>query len=628
MKKLYFSSILATVLVTTSYANTLKETVTQTVLTNSEILSNQLKVKSNQKDIEIEKSGYYPTLDLDAYLEKSKTKDKNDTPALSTGWEDKDGYRATLKAEQLLFDAGKTTGKVNEEEFSYTESIYKYKQENEDIVLKIIQSYTDLVKYGELDQLMNYNGKAHTDALAVAYDKEEISGEIIETLRTLTLIAIKDDRKLAQEDDIQQALSKYKTLTSIEPVGSVCRPEIDKTLIPSTLEEAITLALTNSSRIKEQKEIIKKQKEVINQKDSAYYPNLKLNLDASYDDDLELEEEGSQKEIIGQVRMNWNFYSGGRDVSTVEKEKIILNEEKKNLEKITKDVVEKVTNLYNTYLKTIQRIDNFDKATKTNQEILALTRNQLEDGTKTFVDILQAKSKIADSQGNKIKQDFILINTYYSLLNEFSILSKTVLTSKDQICESTTLKNLLADDNEETQEIVLDKPMIKPIDTIVDEGFENNISKAFQNNQEVTFDKERLTVTLPITSTTFKKNKLNPDDQFKKLLDSFSYDFITALYNNRSQIKAINIESYSSSEYRSVRGIANKFKANQVLAEKRGKVVKDYLINKAVKEGLDISWFKRNAIVLGKGSLNLIRDEDGNENKVASRRVVLKIIKR
>ena len=128
MKKLYISSILAATLVTTSYANTLKETVTQTVLTNSEILSNQLKVKSNQKDIEIERSGYYPTLDLDAYLEKSKTKDKNDTPSLSTGWEDKDGYRATLKAEQLLFDAGKTTGKVSEEEYNYTESIYKYKQ--------------------------------------------------------------------------------------------------------------------------------------------------------------------------------------------------------------------------------------------------------------------------------------------------------------------------------------------------------------------------------------------------------------------------------------------------------------------------------------------------------------------
>lgn len=654
MKKLYISSILAAALMSTLNANSLKETVTQTIMTNSEIISNQLKIKSAQKDIEVEEGGYYPTLDLEAYAQKGQTKDRRKGQA-KEAWAKEEGGRATLKASQLLYNGWNTQSKVKEKEHNYLEKTYRYTQENENIVFDIIEAYNDLVKYNELKQVMGYSQKAHNEALEVAYDKEEISGEALETLKTLNLISIQEDKKLALDNDINKARSKYRSLTSMDKVGNICRPVIDKRLIPNTLEETIKVALENNYKIKEQKEIVKKQKEILSQEDSNFHPDIRLNLSAAYDKDLELNDNGVQKEYIGQVMLNWNFYNGGKDDKRYDKERIRLNEENKNLEKITNDVIENITNLYYTYEKTKSRIENFEKSIKSNEEILALTKDQLEDGTKTFIDVLQIKSKLLDSQTNKIRQEFVLINTYYKILTELSIVTKTVMNSYDQVCLNEKVQDL-TNENKPAQEENLDdlldadssinseadskeslNEVLEEEQTVVEEeqvtvvekaNFVDQISESFSTNKNVNFDKDNLSITIRTTPESFRKGKLNPNSNFTYKLDSFSSEFMETLDKNKDSIRAIHLEAYTSSEYRSVEGLENKFKANLRASKKRANELKEYFRKQAIDEKLDTKWFDENIVAVGKGSLNLIKDANGVEDKEASRRVIIKIIKR
>ena len=653
MTRVIMSSLAVVATLSTVSALTLKESVQESILTNSEILSNNLDVKASKKEIRKEESGYYPTIDFDTYYEKSQLrKDINNVP--KGDWEKKDGYRATLSVEQLIYDGGKTPSKISEKEYLYKSNLYNTTYKNENIILDIVKAYISVVKNNELLQVLKYSQEAHAEALEIAYNKEEISGEVLETKKTQAMISTVTDRKLSQEIEAKKSISEFKKLTTIESVDNVCRPSIDESVIPETLEEAIEIALENNLMIKEQIALIKKQKEIISQENANYKPKITLNLESSYDDDLELAENGVQEEISGQIKLNWNFFSGGRDKTSSQKEKLVLLKEKKTLEKITSDVKEQVTNLYNTYMQTKKRIENFDDAIKINREILDITNIQLEDGTKTFIDALQAKTKVLDAQSNKIKQEFILLETYFELLNQLSLLGKTILTDEKDVCNITKVENLIAkrDDKDNSLDELLDESIIdknssenvldenntsnKNNNTAVssaedlgmdDEEFVTKLAKIFED-ENIKFNVNNLSTTLQITSNSFTLHSVNKKDRFSSILDSFSLKLLKFLNENKDKIKSVKIESYTSSEYRKYNTEIEKFNANVGLSQRRANKVKKYFTRVAAKNNLDPLFVNIYFNAIGKGPVDLIRNDDGTENVKASRRIIIRIIKK
>jgi len=640
--------------ITFSYSATLKYTVVQTAYKNHEIRSNIFGIDASKQDINVEKSGYYPNLSFDAFVEKSQIKNNRDS-APETPWMKKDGYNAKLSAEQVLYNGGKIDSRVKEKEFTYKSSIFKYHEKNEAVILNIIKTYLDLVKYGELNQVMQYRTEAHDKALEIAYEKEEISGEALETYKTKTLIAVKNDKQFEQQIRIEKAKAAYQNLTKMQDYGTMCRPLLNEIKIPKTLEGMIKLAWENNYKIKEQKEKIRIQKEKIEQSNSNFKPTAKLNLSASYDDDLELAEDGVQKELVGQVRLNWNFYSGGRDSSTKQREKIVLNQELQTLEKIKYDVAEKITALYHQREETKKRIKNFDEDIQTNVEILKITNNQLEDGTKTFIDVLQVKIKLLDAQDNKINQEFVLYQNYYDILKELSILEDSMAIDDQEICKPKIIADLTKDqesndedvdnllddasaalDGNDTQDdnetLLADDSTDEPQDTLADLVEKAVITNNTDNTDGIQFDKENMKITLPITPDAFTKKSVNPYDKFKYSLDSFSPKLLKVIDENKDQIKSVNIISHTSSEYTKYANVKNskeaQYQANIKLSYRRAVKTKSYLIKKATKEDLDSDWLSKHIKPVAKGSDDLILDANGVEDKAASRRIAIQIIRK
>ena len=225
-------------------------------------------------------------------------------------------------------------------------------QKNDATLFDVTKTYNRLVEYSILSQINQYNITSHNDALNIAQDKEQISGEALEGKKTLSLLSNLKDAKLAQEAAQDKNKLQFERLTGIKDTSKVCRPLIDESLIPSSLEQTIELALNNNQEIQKQKALISQQMEKINAEESNYLPVVKAKVQGSIDNDIELEETGDQKSVLGELSLNWNFYSGGRDSSAIEKEKINLKKEQKSLENAQNSVVEKVSALYNKYIQT------------------------------------------------------------------------------------------------------------------------------------------------------------------------------------------------------------------------------------------------------------------------------------
>lgn len=431
-KSIILSGLLLSV--STLNALTLKESVQLALDTNPEIMAERSNQEAYKRYVDDAESDYYPRVDLSAYLEKSNVKNDYDDNTTDTDTT-KDGYRANLKLEQMLYDGGLTPAEVDKAKYIRDGNKYKTNQNIETVVLNVVDAYDGLVQYRELLQLTNDMIQTNENNLITAKEKEDISGEILETYQVsskLNLVTEQflEEQTLAKEQS--NALIRYIGTDEID--GYVCRPKMDPMIVPDTLQEAIEIAVKQNFEILEQVEKIKERRENIAIADANFLPNLTLELQGSFDEDLKLPENGSQEELIARLNLNWNLFNGGKDANQSEQEKLFLKESKEDLEGVTRRIVATTKDLYFEYHKNKDRIEVLKNYVVANENIVKVYKEEFDAGTRTFVDILNAETELYESRQSLRNREFALLDNYYNLMYTFSILSRSILGMADSPC--------------------------------------------------------------------------------------------------------------------------------------------------------------------------------------------------
>ncbi|PIF04930.1 MAG: hypothetical protein CSA86_00040 [Arcobacter sp.] len=415
-------------------ATSLRNSVEDTLNSNPSIIAEHLNRDAYKMYVNQEKADVLPKLDLDAYYEHSRIENTPDTEPPEEGWSSKNGWNAVLKLEQILYDGGLTPSQVLEFSYRYNSNKYRSFYEVENIILDTVKVYIDLVSRQELVSLSKHNIKLHKDYLAIAKEKEEISGEILETYQVKSKLHSVLDRFYEQENEGDQARDLYEKLVGKKLEGNICRPQVNKSFLPDSLEEAIREGVRRSYQIKEQIEKTKEQKEKVVQERAGYKPTLKVQLQSEFDNDLELTENGRQDTHSARVSLNWNLFNGGKNHYMTQKEKLFLKEEQKKLDVITRKVVEEIKASYATFYNKEKRIKNLKLYEEDNFNIVKVYKKQLADGTRTFIDILNAEAELYRSSIDKIQNEFDYISAYYDLLFKMSMLSDVILMQEKQVC--------------------------------------------------------------------------------------------------------------------------------------------------------------------------------------------------
>lgn len=430
--KILQSIICAGLLYSNLNATSLRDTVEQAINTNPDIIAEHFNQKAFHTNIDEQQGDYYPTLDFSTYVEKSHTYNDKDT----TGKDDagKDGWNAALKFEQVIYDGGQTPNEVELYKHRYNSIKYTSNETVENLILDVVNVYTNIVSYQELIALDNLKIKIHNDYLKLAKEKEELSGEALDRILVSSKIKSIMDNYLEQEVNQQKAFSQYKKLSGNKLNGNVCRPIINNKLIPTNLEEAIEIALRKNNKIHAQKETIREQVSRLNIEDSKFRPSLKLQVEANLDNDLKLPENGQQDIYRVRLQSDWNLYNGGKDTLTAQRERITILEQKKILDSIKDEVIDEIKGSYNTFFKIKKRILNLKEFIIDNQNIVKIYTSQLQDGSRTFIDVLNAEAELFRTKVLLIELEFNLYNEYYNILKSLNVLSDSILSERKQVC--------------------------------------------------------------------------------------------------------------------------------------------------------------------------------------------------
>jgi outer membrane protein, adhesin transport system len=521
MKKIQYL-LMGTLIATSAQGTSLRDSIEDTLNANPSIIAEHINRDAYLKYVDQEEADYLPKVDLTSRIEKGKIHRQRDTG--DDNWIKYNGWNSNLKLEHILYDGGLTSSQVEEFKHQYTANKLSSMETVENTIYDTVEAYIDLLKAQELMALSQNNIKIHEEYLQIAKDKEEISGEVLETYQVNSKYHDVLDRYLEEENDKKTALSLYKKLVGKKLKDDVCRPVTDETFVPTTLKEAVELGLRRSFKVNEQIAKINQQREKVVQERAGYFPTITFNLESTLDNDIELEENGREDTYKGSINLSWNLFSGGKTYHSTQKEELFLKEEQKRLDEVTQEVIDEITTAYNTFFMIKQRVENLKKYVDDNFNILKVYKKQLADGTRTFIDILNAESELYRSDLDEIDLELEYLRAYYDLMNKMSMLSDVILMEEKQICP---------------------KYKFVPRDTGIDKEEEPQIGEDLQN----LFSQES---TLQDSSSTGKTPTSVGDTQQKSIGER-----LDSIYNTNSQkVNTLSLQNNQTAK------IAYKFTIN------------------------------------------------------------------
>jgi ankyrin repeat protein len=181
------------------------------------------------------------------------------------------------------------------------------------------------------------------------------------------------------------------------------------------------------------------------------------------------------------------------------------------------------------------------------------------------------------------------------------------------------------------EEQIIDEPEVIETNEVVFKGLYDALIEEFKNDFDVwdaELTKDDLLFRFNNPLSLFEAGKSDLKVGFTDILSDFFPRYLKVLDQHKDKIQEIRIEGHTSSEYRGASTISQKYLFNKQLSESRANEVRDYVVNEASKRPtLDSDWTENTFKGYGMSSDNLIMNEDGSENIIASRRVDFKIIK-
>ncbi|MNK46100.1 Outer membrane efflux protein BepC precursor [compost metagenome] len=220
---------------------------------------------------------------------------------------------------------------------------------------------------------------------------------------------------------IMKMFTKKKLVTGFTFVAALGFVNIVNAQQVITIQQAVENTLKNNLTIKQAQFSAAISEENLTQSKYALYPNLNASVNPNLTFGRGLDQTTFQVTnqtslyTSGNLSTNVDLFQGFTKINQIRQNKILLDADKSNIEKVKNDLILDVVNaylqvLYNTDLERASK-DQLDIARKT----LARENALLDAGNKTLADVSQAKSQAATAELNLTNAQNALSISYLTL---------------------------------------------------------------------------------------------------------------------------------------------------------------------------------------------------------------------
>ena len=336
------------------------------------------------------KSSWYPRLDLtgDAANEEIR---RSRGGAGTSERKNVEKFRAT----QMLWDFGATNSAIAQSRALFEQSVSDKVATRQGLLREGVAAYLNLIRYSKQ---LSYALQSEESIKRQTGMEESLvkrgAGLSSDVLQAKSQLAGATALRVITEGNYANAKNRFLAVYGFEiddmEVRNFKEPVVPFDKIPSTLDEAIQIALKeNPQLVRAGKDVVLAQKGVTAVK-SRFYPSFNL-----FGEQHRYERDGGTKDIKDESRLgvefNYNLYAGGGDVAGLKSARHTRTGAVNTLLDIQRTIEEQVRVSWQNLLTARGRAEWYNNQANIEGEFLELARKERKLGNRSLLDVLTSE---------------------------------------------------------------------------------------------------------------------------------------------------------------------------------------------------------------------------------------------
>ena len=416
-------------LFSSSYAETFTEALKKAYKNNSELNAERENISISEQELKISMSSYFPTITL----EGSKSQDETDKLTNRNGSNatitDVDTETKSISVTQTLFDFGRGAD-LSKSKIGINLAKAKLLKKEQDILYKTVAAYTGLISANEKLEI----NRANVELLSRQVETDRIRLErgqisLSDVSQSESSLAGAEASFIQAQSDLLTSKLNYENI--IGPLGnaqSLDKSSIISYQIPGSLNSAIEQSKkSNPDLIIAEMEYEQSKKDTSIAR-SELVPTAKLSLEKSYSDDLSATYDERDKETL-KATVTWPFYSGGKNLASLNKNKNIENRSRLTLDSEIKQNQTNVASAWSNFQSNKSLLNSVQlqvRAAEIANEGITAEYNSGSSG-RTTLEVIQSNSLLLNAQISLADSERNFILSQFNLLKSIGLLNSDYL---------------------------------------------------------------------------------------------------------------------------------------------------------------------------------------------------------
>ena len=401
---------------------TISEAVNQTIRSNPDILIDANRKLSIDQAVKQAEGGYYPKIDFNAGYGSEWS--KNITTRPRSGRDDVlTRGEAGLSLSQLIYDGSATSSEVDRQQARLSSASRKVMGTSEQIGLKAIESYLNVLRRSELLKLAQANLEVHEKTFnQIKIRSEGGIGRKADLDQAQARLSLSQANVAAAEANLREANIAYNRVVGVMP-DSLVKPEVAEA--PASVDEALNVSLESNPILRSAMADIEAAQAQNKTAQSLLKPRLHLEVGTSFNNNLD----GinyMNNDAYAMLRMRYNLFNGGSDVAKIAETTVQIQEATEVFHRTQRQVEESLRLSWNSMVTAQDRIPKL----KATAEAAARTRDgyaqQFNLGQRTLLDLLDSENELYNGRANYLDAQYVDLFSRYRLMADMGKLLGTL----------------------------------------------------------------------------------------------------------------------------------------------------------------------------------------------------------
>ena len=415
-------------LVSSVNAETFTTALKKAYLNNSELNAERENIYISEEELKISRGSYLPTITLEGTKSEEDTSKLTNQSGGNASITDVDPLTKSISISQTIFDFGRGA-ELSKSKIGINLAKAKLLKKEQDILYKTVEAYTGLLAANEKLEINRanvelLNRQVETDRIRLERGKISLS-DVSQSESSLAGAQAKFIQ--AQNELLTNKLNYENIIGNINDPQSLDKNSIIDYDLPENLEKALELSKTNNPDL-----IIAKLDYEQSQKDtsiarSELAPTAKLSLEKSYSEDFNSTYDEREKETL-KATVTWPFFSGGKNIASLRKNKNLENRSRLTLDSETKQNQTNVASAWSNYQSNKSLLNSVQaqvRAAEIANEGIAAEYNS--GAGRTTLEVIQSNSLLLNAQISLANSERNYILSQFNLLKSIGLLHSEYL---------------------------------------------------------------------------------------------------------------------------------------------------------------------------------------------------------